>query len=254
MKNKIKKWLDSTFGIQIKKTPGRTVGKVDFEKESLPVFIDFIGPSGVGKTTLYNEVYKQRRHPMDWLSPKEFIHAKGDILWAKNIPSDYEEIVRMKIEKVCKNEIYNPVQMLNQFSFLQKVMKEEIILKTFNSNQKVIFEDGFFHVFGEEIKLLLEKDSERYKNFLQNRALILCVSTPEKIANQIIKREKVEGRRAQHVNKDLKLLIQQEDKTLEMRKNLAHFFGAQGVPILVIDTSNPLHENGQEINSFINGL
>lgn len=254
MKNKIKKWLDSYLGIQIIKTPGRAIGKVDFDKESLPVFIDFIGPSGVGKTTLYNEVYKQRRHPMDWLSPKEFIHAQGNIMLDGNIPSDYEEIVRMKIENVCRNEIYKPIQMLNQFSFLQKVMKEEIIIKTFNSNQKVIYEDGFFHVFGEEIKLLLEKDSERYESFIQNRALILCVSTPEKIASQIIKREKVEGRRAQHINKDLETLIQQEDKTLEMRKNLAHFFGAQGVPILVVDTSNPLNENGKEITSFIKGL
>src|SRR5690625_3824862 len=108
LKGTIKSFLDS-FGFQISRTPGRISWQIDFQKTSRPFFIDFMGPSGVGKTTLFNEVYKQRSKSLNWITPKEFLHNQNFFLSDIEIPFSYQKIIELKIDEILKRENLKPL-------------------------------------------------------------------------------------------------------------------------------------------------
>lgn len=252
MKLQIKSFLDS-FGFQISRTPGRISRQIDFHKTAQPFFIDFMGPSGVGKTTLFNEVYKQRSKSLPWITPKEFLHNQNFSPSDTEIPFSYQKIIELKIDEI-RNRKITAYEKLALLGFVSTIIKNEIQVKKRNQNQKVVFEDGFFHVFGYEIFDLLKEDFERNKIFIENRAIVLCTADPKIIAEQILKRSPVEGRRPQHKNLNKSELIQQQKQTIQERKDIALFLNKKGIPLLILNTAENLKENARKVNDFIKEL
>lgn len=252
MKSKIINLLDS-FGLQISRTPGRISRQIDFHKTSRPFFIDFMGPSGVGKTTLFNEVYKQRSKNLDWITPEEFVHNKK-FTFSDIVSSFHQDILEFKINEILRQKTFRTSDKLGLLDFINKIIRKEVIINHYNQNQKIVFEDGFFHVFGFEIKELVEKDFKTYQGFIQNRALVFCYTEPENLVENILKRSKTDWVRTQHKNLSKEELLIQEEKTLEQRRELAYFFRDQNLPFLEIHTFENLKENAKKVNDFIEKL
>lgn len=253
MMQKIKTILDRKLGLRISRSAGRLEKYLIKDNRKSPLYIDFMGPSGVGKTTLFNVAYKNRDLLKPWFTPAELIHNSKEK--KNNIIDDiYQDVAELKFNDIKEQAFYNPVQKLQQFAFVNKVLKEEINIQNLNKNHAIVFEDGFYHVYGREIVQLLQQDENKYNLFIKNRALILCVAPANIIAEQIFKRKNKEGLRAQHIGKNLKELIVDQEKVLKERREIADFIKQKNVPVLTIDTSKNIEKNAKNVLDFIESL
>src|SRR5699024_1879853 len=90
MFRKINDVLQLIFGIRVAKT-GRKIPKNISIRKTPPIIIEFVGASGVGKTTLFKELKKRRK--MNWLALKEFVYLnKKDIPDGKH--PTYEKLAK----------------------------------------------------------------------------------------------------------------------------------------------------------------
>ena len=69
-------------------------------KGEIPLYIEFMGPSGVGKSTLLKEVCKIYDNNLNWLTPTEFIQLENPIIRNEIFSSTYQEIIKYKINKI----------------------------------------------------------------------------------------------------------------------------------------------------------
>lgn len=248
---KINNFLDTTFGIRVSRSTNSKIIKKSIQNnQKIPLYIEFTGASGVGKSTLFKELYNKEKWNREWLTPDEFIRIETAKINNRLYNKTYENIIERKMEAIHRMEV-SPSDKMNLVSFFNKNIKKEIITYHFNQNQTIINEDGLLHNFGKHVCQLLEQNRIS-AHILENRAIVYCLSSPETIVKQIRKRDKEKNAiRPQHKNKTQKQLEQQQKRVLKRKENQVELFKKMDVPILKINTEESIDKNAQKVSKFI---
>lgn len=217
-----------------------------------PLYIEFIGMSGVGKTTLYNELLK-RENNGNWVAVKPLMSHLSNPDIPDDTPQFYEDILNEKYRIVSRdNSLKKTIRFMN---FFFKNIKEDIVVNALDKNYNVVFEDGIFHNFGDAILSLYRKNDENINSIFENRAVVYCHNSPQNIARRILKREQETGNlRPQHTGLSLEELIRAQEKIVESEKEFLAVLSKFEIPILKIDTSENLKQNAQKVDAFIREL
>lgn len=213
------------------------------------LYVEFIGPAGVGKSTVFKALMKDSRS----LIKLDDYRRNGNIQPAK-INTEFDEIyhnlISHKLDQVYQNN-FSPLDKIQVLAYFHRVVEGDRIVMLHDRRNVVISDEGLLHNFrqGMEHEILHGRIPS---SFLANRMVINCHSTPERIAEQILKRHRDNGTiLPQHKNKtvrqlalDLNLVCQQ---ILTYKKILIQ----TGLPVLDIDTSANTDLNVKHIMEFI---
>jgi len=151
------------------------------EKFAIPrgkVIIEFIGPPGVGKTTLKNAVLKQ---------VQLYIHDKAEVKYLRNGVSDdcpYWQLLGKKMERI--EGLVDGVQ--DRFKaldfFIREIKIESEIRRTLHDSY--IMDEGLCHNFNSELLTLTD---ESFLRCIENRWIIyLRPENPKAIVERLIQR------------------------------------------------------------------
>lgn len=223
-------------------------------KNGKPIYIEFMGASGVGKSTLYTKILKRNR---DWYSPNEFIRKNQ--LKIEKSPIDDNSIYNQIAEQKLKQLIYQNISDVDKFRIAHwgyKTLIDDFLINRFNKDSIILSEEGLLHNFGDIlVSSQLSLDNNTFKTLLENRFLIYCYSESNNIARQIKKRQEETGRLVSHHKTDSaeKLIIIIE-KEIKEKEAILTFLERYNVPILKINTSEDIHQNLEKINTFIDSI
>lgn len=229
------------------------VSNPEFRKLSQPISIEFIGVSGVGKSTAFQNFMKQQKIYPSLNEFKKLIHRPNTqtILDNKEI---YQLLAKKRWENIGNQNISETDKFrIAHWNYL--TLLDDALVQKYNQNYGVISDEGILHNFSDEILDLAKENSDLISGFLENRAVVYCYSSAEMILNQIRKRENESGRVvAHHKNLTDEELIELIKNELEQKEQLIDLLKQQEVKVLSIDTSIDLDENIQLITQFIEKL
>lgn len=228
---------------------------LDYRKYNKPLNIEFMGASGVGKTTLFNELIKEREREIKWITPEEFIQIERYEIDEKNIFNSFnEEIIKVKT-KIILDRNHSPSDKLKLLSFFYQNIKIIAMVKNFNKNYTVVFEDGLFHNFGDALMSFFEETDSQFEAMIANSAIIYCSNEPEIIAKQILKRRDTESiLHPHHRFTAFEDLVDYQKKNIERLEKQMDVFKKFDIPIFKINTADDLRENAIKVNEIINSL
>lgn len=255
MKKRINGFLQKYFGIKLIHS-----GLGFFKKYSIyktrPIYVEFYGPSGVGKTTLFRSAKKSNKNR--WLPLQNFKEIYLSRLKRNTLIPDsiYQFLAEDKIEEVLENPMYpmSSVKM-DKIRFFYSTLIDDLLIKSFNKNYTIVSEEGLIQIYTSSIMKLCCREESDFREFLKDRAVIYCYAPAEVIANQIIKRNKNEKNlRIEHATDSFNELVEKQFLELENKNKLIRKLKELTVPVLLVDTTIEIKENVKRINEFIQDL
>ncbi|MGB1308626.1 MAG: hypothetical protein ACPG6B_06930 [Oceanihabitans sp.] len=148
--------------------------------------VEFIGPSGIGKTTLYNTIIKELTS--NWINAKNFKeHEYGTA--NEELFAIHWKLLKYKLERVDSFNL-GSLEKINLVQYFKQVLLENIKMINVKGKSGYLLEEGLCHNFSIELLNLNEKE---LKAVLGNRYIISVLPKDTKtVVNQIRKRT-VEG-------------------------------------------------------------
>lgn len=218
-----------------------------------PIYIEFMGVPGVGKSTLFNQI----SYGKNTTTLNNFIKMHKRNYDDKLIESQpiYSILAEEKLKEVLLKN-FSSFDKLKILHFFFLVLFNDLILYKFNKNTIVVAEEGLFHNFGNVIETVRNTENkELLQNLFKNRAIVYCYSTPEKVAHQIMKRYEESGKLLpQHKTKNFEELVELQKQALKNKERTLDILKEFDIPVLMINTSNDTSENLIKINLFIKSL
>jgi len=218
-----------------------------------PFYIEFIGPSGVGKSTLYN-AFKQHRTDKDtWIGIDEFLGTLPDRKLTKEVPAIYKRIIKRKWEFEAKRDpSFRDLDFYMNYFF--RNLKEDILQFSHNTQSMVVSDEGLFHNFGDCLMALqAETEAEaQVRAITRNRAIVLCHGAPETIARQIRDRESRTGViNPRHVGLSDEELMEMHRSLEDTYAERSSFITSLGIPILELHTADLPDDNMERFRTFL---
>lgn len=216
-----------------------------------PFIIEFIGPSGVGKTTLCKELLRTRGAGDRWRSASEALrYGGGERSEDDTVNKKYEQLLQLKLEQVCTMNSPYAIR-FEVLSYFHRVVVQE---KEFNrelAKADVVLDEGICHNFMEELLKLHELDPVSLAALIAKRIVINCVGNPSNVVARIRSREAQGRLMALHREKDNDELLAMIKLEMEQKKELVRVLREFHVPCLEVDVSKALHHNVREIRAFL---
>lgn len=249
---KINNVLEKTLGIRIARIKKSSTTNI---KLSRPLFVEFTGTSGVGKSTIYIPMINQIRNGVDL---QQFLSRNNlkDFEISNLLDSDpvYQALAKLKIE-ASPQTLYTYTDELRLLRNYEWYIKSDAIARHLNKHSLVYTDEGLIHYFGNEIKRLMDEESlkEELEKTLQNRLIVYCYARPEVIAKRILNRKEKSGKLVpQHKVDSLNELIDLMNNDLIKRQNIMESLQNQGIPVLYLNTEDSNEENIAKTIQFIN--
>ncbi len=241
------KSLFSLLGFEIYRKSKKN--KIKFDSSQKPLYIEFLGVSGVGKSTIFNALQKKEKF---WLTVNEHNNSLGKHQRVKFDKNSAEQRLAEQRWKYLKEKNYLPTDKLRVAYWNYVILNSDALLQKNNKNSIVLSDEGMVLSFSDAIMDLENENSKLLDDFLKNRAFVYCTARPDVILKRIESRRKQTGKVvAQHKtnsNQELLEIISQETKE---RDNLVDFLKRRNKPLLVIDTSEELDKNLSKVLTFI---
>lgn len=229
--------------------------KLQSYSDAKPLYVEFVGVSGVGKTTLFKNLNKNKRKT-DWIHSRQFVLAKHDMSIKDQISSVsfYQDLIENKVEQIV-NKTYQPFDQLDLFKYNYYIIRDDALAYLYNKHHTLLCEDGLLHNFGSGIESVYRKDYEKFKVILRNRAVVYCYASAEVVAGRILKRKNEIGElRPQHKKVGaVETLIETERVALDKMEQFVNILKEQ-IPVLKINTEDAWELNKQKIDRFISEL
>jgi len=223
-----------------------------FKKDTAPLYIEFVGASAVGKTTLYRKLY--RWYGVEWIDIKHFVTLHADKLKGElyNLAPFYQDLASWRINDILtKENAIRPIEQLGAFRTAYSIIREDALIYQYNTNDIILSEEGLFQFFSGGIDSLFDNSLDEFKKLLRGRAMVHCYASVEVIAERIQKRQE----KSQHLwfghkvatSEELFQVIQRSlDEKRELINRLKKF-----IPVLEINTEDSLISNEKKIRDFI---
>lgn len=154
------------------------------------LLFEFLGPSGVGKTTLATKILS------DWDSYK----TQADLMVYAHNPdnavghsehefsSTYATLMKMKVINRLNRDDFTIFTRIKTIEWLCVNLNQDAYL-TDNAKGVFLRDDGLYHAFHDEVLELLLQDFSKFSHLLRNRAFILCEAEPDVIVSRVLERE-----------------------------------------------------------------
>ncbi|MDD3771594.1 MAG: AAA family ATPase [Weeksellaceae bacterium] len=224
--------------------------EIIFPNNQKPVYIELIGVSGVGKSTVYRELLKNHQF---FLTINDFKKRNSEInsvdligtipVYQKLAENQWKYIQNLDILETDKFRIAH---------WNYKTLQEDALLSSFNTNSLIVSDEGILHNFQFSLLELYKENQDLFYDFLKNRKVIYCFSSKEQIVEQIQKREKETGRIvAHHKGKSKDELLKLVEKELKEKDEFIKIIKRFNISILEINTQNSFEKNNRKISEFI---
>ena len=216
-----------------------------YTRETSGKVLEFLGTSGVGKSTLfYNSVAKL---PSRWMFAYHlgFLHRNAE-------PCEVDEILmavlKSRIEKIMSSETFCPWHSLLDLQLSAKIMQQTMLIAHEAFSKGFAFHEGLFRHFAAEI---LEKGDEFPVQLWKNRAFVYLRSrNPDTVFSRYKSREAISSKsERQRIGTDDQVLsrIKREQQNFQAIVDKAPSFGC---PVLVLDAENPLKDSIEKVLDF----
>lgn len=241
MKAKFNSLLEFFFNIRIVKS-----ASVDSRRPPQNIIVEFVGPAGVGKTTLCNSFIESNGGRKSFITREDLVpYVKYHSFKLQEI---YDVLLADKMEKTL-NLPYSAIQKAKLIGYYLRVLTISQVINTHFFKKKIVQEEGLFHIFSWQIEKYI--DDNRLKSLFNSTHLIHCTASPEFICKNIAKRSESGKTVTHHQTLNDKELHQFVIKNINDYKRVMKRLREHGVKILEINTENSLDENSKLISSFI---
>ncbi|HLS30818.1 MAG TPA: hypothetical protein VK021_08180 [Flavobacteriaceae bacterium] len=242
--------LEKIVGFKLVRTQ-RTKPLPSTIKADNNLIVEFMGPSGVGKTTLRDYYLKHHKFSFEGevITEKEVKNYHFDFDESK---SKKEEIYRLllaaQLKKISdtKDSFIKTHRRLNLF---YDTLKNDFLIRNYLSDTIVFMDQHVFKFFTNDFIHLKKIDQKQ--EFLQHRIIIYCKASPEIIVNHIEKRKQTGTTRPVHQQRNSKELHQQLQEHLTEREKDIQTLRQNGAHLLEINTEKSLAENTKLIDEFM---
>lgn len=239
------------FGVRISRVKKKE--KPRFKEFDKPLLIEFIGVSGVGKSTLYAQLDLKMKN---WISIKEYLkynNSEKNDLWVDEL-SLYQQFANINFSSICKSKMLS-FDKFRIASYRYGLLRKDIVIYLRKDNAVVITDDGLVHNSNSAFIELYKESPSLFMELLKNKCFIYCYTNPERLGKQIVKRYEERGFMApQHKNKSLEELIEIQDSLMKEREKLLGIFEKEKIPVLRVDTSDNAEINVKKIYDFVDAL
>lgn len=185
--------ISRSFGFEIYRTKPK---KLEFSQVNHPISIEFIGVSGVGKSTLYHRLMKFQSIYPSLIEFKKLI-SEPNIQTILDNQEVYQLLAKKRWLTIQNQDLLDADRFrIAHWNYL--TLLDDALVQEYNQGYVVITDEGILHNFSNEIIDLAAESPNLLTDFLKNRAVIYCYSSAETILNQIRKREKESGRVVSH--------------------------------------------------------
>ncbi len=213
--------------------------------------IEFMGPSGVGKTTLRNYYLKQYSTSFTGgIITEKFLETHTLNLNEKDIENTeiYDILFYQKLLTLNQKRS-NFVKTNRQVRLFYKTLAEDFIIRNY-SHKKYAFLDQHIFKFFTENFLQLE-DSETQKELLKNRIIVYCHAAPKTVVEYIKKRAASGKISFKHQGKNESQLYSTLTDHMANRKPQIQKLKEYGACIITINTENSLKENAKLLDDYL---
>lgn len=250
MSHIINKILGKTIGVNLRRTRPRKVDKF----KGKPIYVEFVGVPGVGKSTLYENVFKQVKSKWRNIHELQKIFIRHANSKSTESLSLYQELAQQKIQNVASRN-YTGIDKMNIIKYFHSVLIDDSLVYLFNNDYNIMSDEGLIHNFGEAILALSKSKEEEFKSLMERRAVIYCYASPEIVAKRILEREKKTGELLpQHKVDSYDNLVLLQQESLYFKHQIIDSLSNYNIPILSIDTSNSMSQNVDQVVQFLNQL
>lgn len=250
MSNIINKVLERTVGFNLKRARIRSVKKIKGD----PIYVEFVGVPGVGKTTLYENVFKKVKRNWRDIHELQRIFMEHTNGIAAESQLCYQELAQHKMQFVGSCD-YNGIDQMKLVNYFHSVLIEDSLVHLFNNDYNIISDEGIIHNFGEGILALSKSNKNEFERLIRKRAVVFCQASAEIVAKRILEREEKTGRLLpQHKLDSFEELVSLQKKSLNQKNQVIGFLSKYDIPFLSIDTSNPMTENVEQVVKFLTEL
>ena len=214
------------------------------------LIVEFIGPSGVGKSALCRELMR-KQDPADRLCTYEELIRRKNRPVHRSDTRDFERYAKLLgLEKLCEGNFSKEV-----LSYSHEVVDREVQLEQIEDQESIIvLEEGMVHNFSDALLDLRALDPKEFGLLVRDRVVINCVAPPSTVVSRIRQREAQGHLMSLHVGKSdeelLDLCSEELKNKAELMRNLREF----EVPCLDVDMENDVPGNLQKIQSFLQNL
>lgn len=238
------------FGFRIIRVKKESLG---FREHKRPLFIEFVGAPGVGKTTLFNKLNLKKLRAVTITDFLRFIRKNKDDTFFDN-KEVYQKLAATKLEVIYKRDVL-ALDKYFYISWFRSVITRDLEVINNIHRHLVITDEGLVHNFNSELIKLYETNNSEFRKLLKNRAFIYCFSDPQLIAEQILNRYGKTGTLLpQHKNKTSEELASDQVKAQKGKENLISLLEKENIPVLRINTAENADENVHKIYKFVENI
>lgn len=249
----LNKLLSQTLGVNIVRArPRRRVDLNGLRKVETPMYVEFVGVPGVGKTTLFKHVLDKLED--NWLKLEQFRKRFPPLVDYKTTDSlsFYQEVAAHSMQTVLSSE-YNALDKMRFITHFHSVILKDSLVSLHNE-YKFISDEGLFHNCSESVLAVAERNKDAFKELIKNRVLIYCYASAETVANRVVEREKRTGDLLpQYKHASYEDLLKAVNKDLEKAQKLINTLAGYTIPILSVNTENAIADNVREVKEFVEG-
>lgn len=234
---------------QLKSVP-ETAGKL----------VELTGPSGVGKTHLYDSIHSRLKS--EWQSRQTATSHAQRTGFSFEISKQSSNIAEVLLKKKYENILLHDIPLWRKvrlYDFCAKEMATDIVARErILPSCGVFSDDGITHNFSREIIQIYEENSgfssEAIVGFFRGRSVIFLDADESLILKNLEKRNTISSVKAlnnwlAHMSRqDVVAMIR---RTKENRKKLSNIISSFDVPILQLDAKNDIEFNQKQILGFI---
>lgn len=250
----------------------REIARIEYTQESkkrrpssiVPLMIEIIGPSGVGKSTMMKALLQSAEI-------KEFFRPFGGLIQSRQaatrLPdpewtlggtaadSAYLELLVEKTRRLLDPNIsflrhQDICRLLNTIQFQTSVLERDFVIRRFFSKETIISDEGIFHNFGPEIDTCL-REGILLSPLLARRIVINLQAKSAVIARQVLERQAVGGGWGAYLNPSPVAIQAQAESESNRIERFVSLMQKSGVPCLSVTATDPFGKNISMIKEFL---
>jgi hypothetical protein len=206
--------------------------------------IEIVGPSGVGKTTLYEELLQVSNHSLKG-QPSVDLPAKNLIY--DNI--SHFKLLEKKILSISTKQ-FNSAQKIILMNYFSATLLRDLYIRFEDTNSKYLLDEGILHNFAKELSVLSGKD---FLELVDKKSVIyIRPDKSETVVDRLLKRANEVGHMAtHHQGLNYQQLVKITEESVFNLDNLIQLLEKCGVRLLSLRAESEKKENQKLALNFI---